>query len=149
MTDLNRGTTTVTLSIPKDFRSFFDSLTDDGYNRSQLMLKMAKILESLYLHHKAFPGGVPRAIEFLGAIVDSPSFKELKTKDAATRALFRSLEINNALLAAITPNGEAKNGAFQARLSKKALESLNKKYEALCHYVRQTDQRPTAAEMLS
>ncbi len=149
MTYLNRGTTTVTISIPKDFRAFFDSLTHDGYNRSQLMLRMAKILESLYLHHKAYPGGVPRAIEFLDAIVDSPSFGELKTEDAATRALFRSLEINKTLLAAIEPDSEAKNGAFQARLSKKTLESLNKKYEALCHYVRQTDQRPTAAEMLS
>jgi len=60
-----RGTTTITLSIPKQFRSFFDELTEDGYNRSQLMLKMAKILELLYRRHGSFPGGLPKAIERL------------------------------------------------------------------------------------
>ncbi len=66
-----RGTTTITLSIPKQFRSFFDELTEDGYNRSQLMLKMAKILELLYRQHGAFPGGLPKAIDRLHQIAAS------------------------------------------------------------------------------
>jgi len=70
----NKGTTTITLSIPKDFRVFFDNLTEDGYNRSQLMLKMAKILESLYKRHHAYPGGLPKAIEYLGKLVTQEDF---------------------------------------------------------------------------
>ncbi len=30
------GTMTVTLSIPKEWKPFFDELADNGYNRSQL-----------------------------------------------------------------------------------------------------------------
>jgi hypothetical protein len=59
------GTTTITLSIPVESRSFFDDLAEDGYNRSYLMLKMTRILEILYRKHLTFPGGLPKAIDRL------------------------------------------------------------------------------------
>jgi len=67
--DMNKrmkyGTTTITLSIPVESRSFFDELAEDGYNRSYLMLKMTRILEILYRKHTTFPGGLPKAVDRL------------------------------------------------------------------------------------
>ena len=68
------GTTTITLSIPIESRSFFDELADDGYNRSYLMLKMTRILEILYREHQTFPGGLPKAVDRLTELAK----KELK-----------------------------------------------------------------------
>ena len=59
------GTTTITLSIPAEERSFFDELAEDGYNRSFLMLGMTGILRNLYKVHIQFPGGLPATIRFL------------------------------------------------------------------------------------
>ena len=59
------GTTTITLSIPVESRSFFDELAEDGYNRSYLMLKMTRILEILFREHQTFPGGLPKAVDRL------------------------------------------------------------------------------------
>ncbi len=70
----HRNTTTITMSIPKDFRAFFDELTEAGYNLSQLMVIMARILEKLYRQHSRFPGGLPRAIDALAAYAASGAF---------------------------------------------------------------------------
>ena len=59
------GTTTITLSIPVESRSFFDELAENGYNRSFLMLKMTRILEIIYRKHQTFPGGLPKAVDRL------------------------------------------------------------------------------------
>jgi len=83
------GTTTITLSIPVESRSFFDELAVDGYNRSYLMLKMTRILEILYRKHQTFPGGLPKAVDRLIEIaagdliplaeVNSPEISEIKS----------------------------------------------------------------------
>jgi hypothetical protein len=65
------GTTTITLSIPVDSRTFYDELAEDGYNRSHLMLKMTRILEVLYRKHQTFPGGLPKAVDRLMEIAEN------------------------------------------------------------------------------
>lgn len=59
------GTTTLTLSIPKDIRPFFEELADHGYNRSFLMHKMTLVLEVLYSKRDTYPGGLHAAIDHL------------------------------------------------------------------------------------
>ena len=68
------GTTTITLSIPAEERSFFDELANDGYNRSFLMLGMTAILRNLYKVHIQFPGGLPATIRFLKEETAKPDF---------------------------------------------------------------------------
>ena len=65
MKKTKHGTTTITLSIPTDMKSFFDDLAGNGYNRSFLMLKMAKILEILYERRDNFPGGLHASVDLL------------------------------------------------------------------------------------
>lgn len=89
-----KATTTITLSVPARERKFFDDLAEDGYNRSQLMLKMIRIMESLYVDHGTFPGGLPKAIDHLykltkaGAIM-SYDVSALNTPSAKSEALSR------------------------------------------------------------
>ena len=59
--------TTITLSIPHETKTFLDQLADDGYNRSNLMLKMINILHVLYYTYPQIP--LPRGIERLGELV--------------------------------------------------------------------------------
>ena len=63
-----RGTTTtITLSIPYDIKAFFDTLAVDGYNRSNLMLRMTRVLDDMYTKYPNIP--LPRAIDRLAKIV--------------------------------------------------------------------------------
>jgi len=75
-----RRATTITISIPRDFRRFFDELAEAGYNRSQLMVKMAKILETLHRKQQSFPGGLPKAIERLADIAARDDFGQTKAR---------------------------------------------------------------------
>ncbi len=59
--------TTITLSIPHETKAFLDQLADDGYNRSNLMLKMINILHTLYFTYPGIP--LPRGIERLQEMV--------------------------------------------------------------------------------
>jgi hypothetical protein len=59
--------TTITLSIPHETKLFLDRLASDGYNRSNLMLKMVDILHMLYYTYPAIP--LPRGIEKLQELV--------------------------------------------------------------------------------
>ena len=65
MKKTKHGTTTITLSIPTEMKSFFDDLTENGYNRSFLMLKMTKILKEFYDRQDNFPGGLHSSIDLL------------------------------------------------------------------------------------
>ncbi len=69
--------TTITLSIPHDIKVFLDQLAMDGYNRSNLILKLIKILHSLYYTYPQIP--LPRGIERLQSLVKEgvllPDFK--------------------------------------------------------------------------
>ena len=62
---LKHGTTTLTLRIPTEMKSFFDELAENGYNRSFLMLKMAKVLRELYVERGNYPGGLHKSAEKL------------------------------------------------------------------------------------
>ncbi len=59
--------TTITLSIPHNTKLFLDQLAMDGYNRSNLMLKMIHILHVLYFTYPQIP--LPRGIERLQQMV--------------------------------------------------------------------------------
>ena len=59
--------TTITLSIPHRTKLFLDQLAADGYNRSNLMLKMIHILHQLYFTYPQIP--LPRGIERLQQMV--------------------------------------------------------------------------------
>ncbi|MDJ0834884.1 MAG: hypothetical protein QNK37_00125 [Acidobacteriota bacterium] len=61
------NTTTITLSIPHKTKLFLDQLAADGYNRSNLMLKMIHILHQLYFTYPQIP--LPRGIERLQQMV--------------------------------------------------------------------------------
>lgn len=69
-----KGTMTITLSLPKEWKHFFDKLAEDGYNRSQLFLKMARIIQ--HLEKYEHPGGLPRLIEALTHLVASGDFED-------------------------------------------------------------------------
>ena len=58
---------TITLSIPHETKAFLDQLARDGYNRSNLMLKMINILHTLYFTYPSIP--LPRGIERLQEMV--------------------------------------------------------------------------------
>ncbi len=62
---LKHGTTTITLCIPTEMKSFFDDLAKNGYNRSFLMLKLTKVLQELYNRREQFPGGIHKAVDQL------------------------------------------------------------------------------------
>ncbi len=68
------GTMTLTLSIPREWKPFFDELADNGYNRSQLMLKMVRLLKILYRRQESYPGGLPKMIERLTKIAEHGDF---------------------------------------------------------------------------
>ena len=59
--------TTITLSIPHDVKSFLDDLSKDGYNRSNLMLKMIRTLSVLYYNYPQIP--LPRGVDRLYEMV--------------------------------------------------------------------------------
>ena len=59
--------TTITLSIPHETKLFLDKLAVDGYNRSNLMLKLVNILHMLYFTYPQIP--LPRGIERLQELV--------------------------------------------------------------------------------
>ena len=61
------GTTTITLSIPTEMKSFFDEMADNGYNRSFLMLGMTKILKTMYEVRQDIKGGLHASIKQLAA----------------------------------------------------------------------------------
>ena len=60
--------TTITLSIPHNTKLFLDQLAMDGYNRSNLMLKMINILHVLYFTYPQVP--MPRGLERLLEMVN-------------------------------------------------------------------------------
>jgi hypothetical protein len=62
---MEHGTTTITLSIPTEMKGFFVELAQNGYNRSFLMLKMAKILKELYDRREDVPGGLHGSVDLL------------------------------------------------------------------------------------
>ena len=77
------GTTTITLSIPTDLKTFFDELAEQGYNRSYLMLNMTRILQLLFQRRLIYPGGLHGAISCMLAGTragDLPAFRELEKK---------------------------------------------------------------------
>ena len=83
---IKHGTTTITLSIPKELKSFFDELAENGYNRSFLMHKMTKILVVLYRNRTTYPGGLHEALERLlqgirNGNLPSPPEQESSRKD--------------------------------------------------------------------
>ena len=59
--------TTITLSMPPEVKVFLDQLAQDGYNRSNLMLKMIKTIQDLYDSYPQVP--LPRGIEQLQGYV--------------------------------------------------------------------------------
>ena len=65
---------TFTISLPNEWRPFFDQLAEDGYNRSGLMLKMVRMLRKLDAFQRDYPGGLPQLIEALTKVVDSGDF---------------------------------------------------------------------------
>ena len=67
---MKHGTTTITLSIPTEMKSFFNDLAQNGYNRSFLMLKMAKVLRKLYDSRESAPGGLHGSVDMLLKHVD-------------------------------------------------------------------------------
>ncbi|MDJ0838939.1 MAG: hypothetical protein QNK37_20635 [Acidobacteriota bacterium] len=66
-TKTKNNNTTITLSIPHNTKLFLDQLAMDGYNRSNLMLKMIHILHMLYFTYPQIP--LPRGIERLQDMV--------------------------------------------------------------------------------
>ena len=60
--------TTITLSIPHNTKLFLDQLATDGYNRSNLMLKMIQIINVLYFTYPQIP--LPRGLERLLEMVN-------------------------------------------------------------------------------
>jgi len=60
--------TTITLSIPHDTKAFLEQLYTDGYNRSNLMLKMIDIIEVLYTSYPQVP--LPWGLTRLRVLVD-------------------------------------------------------------------------------
>ncbi len=76
MRNEERGTMTITLSLPKKWQGFFDGLSESGYNRSMLMLKMAKILKVLYVQQDTYPGGLPKMIDCLLEFAEQGEFLE-------------------------------------------------------------------------
>lgn len=74
---------TITLSIPREVKAFLDGLAIDGYNRSALMVKMIKILSTIYNRYPQIP--LPRAIDRLGELVqDGLLLREFTSEDANT-----------------------------------------------------------------
>ncbi len=67
--------TTITLSIPHETKLFLDKLAVDGYNRSNLMLKLVNILHMLYFTYPQIP--LPRGIEQLHKIVQDGALLDM------------------------------------------------------------------------
>ena len=62
--------TTITLSIPHALKEFLDQLGMDGYNRSNLLIKLiAGIVQELYIKYPTVQ--LPRGIERVAAFVSS------------------------------------------------------------------------------
>ena len=74
--------TTITLSIPKDTKSFLEKLAVDGYNRSNLMLKMIGMMDILYTRYPQIP--LPRGLETMKNMVENGQLLEeyLKSRES-------------------------------------------------------------------
>ncbi len=75
---------TITLSLPKEWKPFFDNLAASGYNRSLLMLKMVEILKELVQNQETCPGGLPRIIDSLQQTVKQGKHLDFIVKNQGT-----------------------------------------------------------------
>ncbi len=63
----SHNNTTITLSIPWESKKFLDQLAEDGYNRSQLILKLIDTIQVVYYQ---FPQvNLPRGINRINTMV--------------------------------------------------------------------------------
>ena len=71
------GTTTITMSIPVELKTFFDDLSDNGFNRSYLLQRMTLILCELYNNQACYPGGLHGAVNNLLAWIKAGNMSPL------------------------------------------------------------------------